>query len=114
MRRLTVGFVALLATLLMVAGSAGAEATTTICIPTKPGKPIVSGEAGTCKNTKTVTYSPLALPGQGGLETLNKILPHLSYVESGVAGKPTIEFSGVNVQLLSGAGSTNGAVNGTG
>jgi hypothetical protein len=114
MRRLTVGCVALLAALLMMAGSASAEATTTICIPTKAGKPIVSGEAGVCKNTKTVTYSPLDLPGQGGLETLNKILPHMAYVESGIAGKPTIQFSGVNVQVISGSGSTKGTVNGTG
>jgi hypothetical protein len=114
MRRLAFGCVAPLAALLMMAGSAWAESTTTICIPTGAGKAIVSGTAGTCKNTKTVTYSPLNLPGPGGLETLNKILPHMSFLESGVAGKPTIQFSGVNVQIVSGSGSTNGAVNGAG
>ena len=114
MRRLAFGCVALLAALLTTAGSAWAESTTTICIPTVAGKAIVSGSAGTCKNTKTVTYSPLDLPGPGGLETLNKILPHMSFLESGVGGKPTIALTGVNLQLLSGSGATNGAVNGEG
>jgi hypothetical protein len=114
MRRLAFGYVVLLAALLMMAGGAWAEPLTTICIPTKPGKVIVSGEAGTCKNTKTVTYNPLVLPGTGGLETLNKVLPHMSFLESGVGGKPTIVFSDVNVQVLSGSGSTSGPVNGAG
>ena len=48
------------------------------------------------------------------LTLLKSILPHLSFVEAGVGGKPTIRFSGVNLQLLSGAGKTNAAVNGEG
>jgi hypothetical protein len=111
---MTVGCAAVVVALLMTAGPAGAESTMTICVPTKPAKPVVSGEAGTCKNTKTVTYTALDLPGSGGLETLNKILPHMSYVESGVGGKPTIELSGVNLQVVSGSGSTGGAVTGAG
>jgi hypothetical protein len=114
MRRIGLGCVAIVAAFLITAGSASAESTTTICIPNKAGKPIVVGEAGTCKNTKAVTYSPLNLPGAGGLEMLNQILPHMSYVESGVAGKPTIQFSGVNVQIVSGSGSTKTGVNGVG
>ncbi len=114
MWRLTPWCAVLLAAFLMMADSASAESTTTICIPTKPGKAIVTGEAGTCKNTKTITYDALNLPGPSGLETLNKILPHMSYIESGVAGKPTIEFSDVNVQVVSGSGSTSGVVNGEG
>jgi hypothetical protein len=47
--------------------------------------------------------------GAGELETLNKILPHLSYLERGVGGKPTVQFSGVNVQVVSGAGKTRQA-----
>src|SRR5437016_6271125 len=41
------------------------------------------------------------------------ILPHISFGSSGVGGKPTIRFYGVNVQIVNGAGST-GSVNGTG
>jgi hypothetical protein len=51
---------------------------------------------------------------QEEIKTLKSILPHIKYVESGVGGKPTIQFSGVNVQVVSGAGSTNAAVNGEG
>jgi hypothetical protein len=50
----------------------------------------------------------------GELATLKEILPYVKYVASGVAGKPTIQFSAVNVQVLSGAGSTNATVNGEG
>jgi hypothetical protein len=114
MKALSLGFAALLAAFLMVDGTAGAESTTTLCMPSKVGKPIVAGEAGTCKNTKSITYVALSLPGSGGLELLTKILPHMSFIESGVAGAPTIQFSGVNVQIVSGSGSTNGAVNGEG
>ncbi len=48
------------------------------------------------------------------LTLLKSVLPHLSFVEAGVGAKPTIRFSGVNLQLLSGAGKTNAAVNGEG
>jgi hypothetical protein len=44
---------------------------------------------------------------------LNKILPHVSYVERGVAGKPTIQLSGVNLQVVDGEGKTE-SVNGEG
>ncbi len=37
-----------------------------------------------------------------------------TYVSSGVGGQPTVRFSAVNVQVLSGSGSTGGAVNGRG
>jgi hypothetical protein len=48
----------------------------------------------------------VALPGAGGLATLNKVLPHMKYEEKGVGGKPTIQFSGVNVQIVNGEGKT--------
>lgn len=43
----------------------------------------------------------------GELAELKSILPDLKFVASGVDGKPTIQFSGVNVQVLNGAGQTN-------
>jgi hypothetical protein len=42
------------------------------------------------------------------------MLPHVKFLSSGVAGEPTVRFSGVNVQVVSGSGSTAGAVNGEG
>lgn len=37
-----------------------------------------------------------------------------TYVAAGVGGKPTVQFAAVNVQIVSGSGSTNAAVNGRG
>jgi hypothetical protein len=46
--------------------------------------------------------------------TLLSVLPHISFVASGVGGKLTMRFTGVNVQIVLGSGSTDGAVNGEG
>jgi hypothetical protein len=88
-----------------------AQPTTTICVPEKAGTPVVSGTSeGTCTSPKD---QAVRLPGPDGLATLNKILPHLNYVESGVGGKPTIQVSGANVQIVNGEGKTN-TTNGAG
>jgi hypothetical protein len=98
---------------------AGAEATTTICVPERASTPVLSANAGgECPaktiHKATVTYKAEPLPGEAELEQLDKLLPHVSYTESGVGGKPTIRFSGVNVQVVNGEGTTassNGAGN---
>ncbi len=88
----------------LAASSARGETTATLCVPEAAGKPVVSGTSeGTCTKAN---YNAVALPGSGGLATLNKVLPHISYVEKGVGGKPTIQFSGVNVQIVNGEGKT--------
>lgn len=51
---------------------------------------------------------------EGEVATIKGILPFIKAIEKGVGGKPTIVFSGVNVQVVSGAGKTNAAVNGLG
>src|SRR6266568_4023467 len=51
---------------------------------------------------------------QSEIKLLKSILPHIKYVESGVGGKPTIRFSGVNVQVVNGEGETGAPVNGEG
>jgi hypothetical protein len=51
---------------------------------------------------------------QAELETLRSIIAHVRYIAAGVGGKPTIQFSGVNVQVVSGEGKTDAAVNGEG
>ena len=53
-------------------------------------------------------------PESTELATLRGILPYVRFVPAGVGGKPTIQFTGVNVQVVSGAGKTDAAVNGTG
>ena len=68
------------------------------CIPTTAGQPVVSGGTG-------------AAPSCGG-STTPVLAP--TYVSSGVGGKPTVVFASVNVQIVSGSGSTSGAVNGEG
>jgi hypothetical protein len=68
------------------------------CIPTTAGQTVVSGGTGgapSCGSGKTPVLAP-------------------TYVSSGVGGKPTVVFSAVNVQVVSGSGSTNGALNGKG
>lgn len=74
---------ALLATLLMMTGTAEA------------------------KKAKTEGLS------QEEIATLKHILPHIKYLENGVGDKPTIQFSGVNVQVVNGAGKT-ASINGMG
>jgi hypothetical protein len=105
--------------LALAAQSAWAEATTTICVPERASTSLLSTNTkGECPakviNKVTVNYKSEPLPGKTELEKLDKLLPHVNFVESGVAGKPTIQFSGVNVQVVSGAGKTNAAVNGEG
>jgi hypothetical protein len=113
-RRVANAVAVLLTVFLAIAGAARAEAPINFCIPETPGKAVIVPNAkGECVNTKLVKYNKVQLPGQGEFETLNRILPHVSFVESGVGGKPTIQFSGVNLQILNGQGKTE-SVNGAG
>ena len=43
---------------------------------------------------------------QSEITLLKHILPHINYIGAGVGGKPTIQFSGVNVQVVNGEGKT--------
>jgi hypothetical protein len=93
----------------VVAASASASALN-ICVPEKAGAAIVTPVKGACKAKYTAT-SLLPQPEQ---EKLQSILPYEKYQASGVAGKPTIEISGANLQIISGTGNEqtlNGAGN---
>ena len=83
-----------------------------LCVPSTAGQALVSGgSSGTCGSGQT----SVALPSSGSeQQTLISILPHIRFNASGVGGKPTIQLSGANVQVVSGSGSTNGPVNGEG
>jgi hypothetical protein len=115
MKRVVLTAVALACVTLTTVQAAWAE-TTTICVPESPSKPVLSTNAkGECppKGAKPIVYKAVQLPGTGGLELLNTVLAHINYVESGIGGKPTIQFSGVNLQLVNGEGKTH-SVNGEG
>jgi hypothetical protein len=84
-----------------------------LCVPSTAGGSVTSDGSGSgaCASTSTKVALPASSADQ---QTLVSILPHISFSSSGVGGKPTITFSGVNVQVVSGSGTTNGAVNGLG
>jgi hypothetical protein len=68
------------------------------CVPTSAGLAVTSGGTAaspTCPAKNTAVLAP-------------------TYVSAGVDGKPTVQFSTVNVQVVSGSGSTSGTVNGKG
>ena len=93
--------VAVLATVVFGVAATAASAAVTPgweCVPTTAGQAVVSGGTGaspSCGAGSTAVLAP-------------------TFVSSGVGGKPTVQFSAVNVQIVSGAGSTNAAVNGEG
>jgi hypothetical protein len=91
MKRLGLASVALAVVFLTAVGAAGAAALK-VCVPEKEGAPVVTAKAGVCKAKYTATT---LLP--------EAIASHINYVEKGVGGKPTIQFSGVNVQVVAGA-----------
>lgn len=81
-------------------GAAPAAATVTPgweCIPTTAGQAVVSGGtagAPSCSSGTTAVLAP-------------------TYVSSGVGGKPTVQFSAVNLQVIDGTG-VETTINGTG
>ena len=122
--------IALVAALFATPGSAWALGGVKLCIPEKANAAVKTpNTSGACTNTKAVTYRLTELgaegkegkPGPEGKEgrqgpeasgpfsaeettLLKSVLPYVKYVASGVGGKPTIQFSGVNVQVVSGLG----------
>jgi trimeric autotransporter adhesin len=113
MKRLMLATAMLIVGSLTMIGSALAE-TTKICVPEKPSKPVLSASAKNECPTKSATkYETETLPSSAELEVLDKILPHVKYEQKGVAGKPTVQFSGVNVQVVDGEGKT-ASINGEG
>jgi hypothetical protein len=86
------------------------EAPTWLCVPETAGSTVTAdGSKGECA-AKTTSVE---LPPTAELATLRGILPYINYVESGIGGKPTIQFDAANVQIVSGTGST-GITNGRG
>jgi hypothetical protein len=76
-----------------------------------PGKEGLTGNEG--KEGKAVDVDT-SLLSEAEQNELKSILYRVSYLSSGVDGKPTIQFSGVNLQIVSGAGTEQAPVNGVG
>lgn len=92
----------LVAALLMVAS---ASASTTLCVK-GAANGAVQGPTTVGGSACETGYTAIALPGATELAALDEIMPHIKYEAAGVAGKPTIQFSGVNVQVVNGTGET--------
>ena len=86
-------------------GASGAwAAQVNLCVPSTAGQPITSnGSATSCATGHTAVALPASSADQ---QTLLSILPHITFATTGVGGKPTIKFTGINVQVLNGSGST--------
>ncbi len=134
LKTLSLAITVLIVTPLMLTDTATASAAMKICVPRKGASALLTPKRGKCrKGYKLTTIGAEGKKGREGkegkpgaegkagaadftgseLETLKGILPHIRYIASGVGGKPTIQFSRVNVQIVDGEGSEN-LVNGEG
>jgi hypothetical protein len=78
-------------------------ASVSLCVPSAPNKAVTSAsKTGSCAAASTAVALPASSTDQ---QTLLSILPHVSFQASGVGGKPTIQFSGMNLQVVNGSGS---------
>jgi len=82
----------------------------------KPGTPGKEGPAGKegAAGKEGKEGKSLSVLSEAEQTRLKSILAATNYLPSGIDGKPTIQFSGVNVQVVSGAGSEEATVNGLG
>jgi hypothetical protein len=94
-----------------VAGSALGASSVFLCVSTTAGGAVTSGgTTGACGSGT----SSVALPSEKAeQEKLISILPHINYEEAGIGGKPTVQFSGINLQVINGSGSET-TINGMG
>ncbi len=92
-----------------VAGSALGASSVTLCVPSGEGVSITTPVKGSCGAATSV-----ALPSeQAEQEKLISLLPHINYEASGIDKLSTIQFTGVNLQVIDGSGSET-TINGTG
>jgi hypothetical protein len=111
MRRVVLLMAAVGVVFVGVVGSALGASSVFLCVPTTAGGAVTSGgSTGTCGTGS----SSVALPSEKAeQEKLISILPDLKYEASGIDEKPTIQFSGVNLQVINGSKSESD-INGTG
>jgi len=94
--------------------AAWAAGDTPLCFQEREGGAIKQTKDGVCPTGYRLTEVGGSAFSAEEEATLKHVLPHIKYSASGVGGKPTIQFSGVNVQVVNGEGmtaSTNGEGN---
>ena len=76
-----------------------ASSSVSLCVPSTAGRPVVSDGSGSgaCASGASKVTLPASATDQ---QTLISILPRVSFIASGVGGKPTVRLSGLNVQLV--------------
>jgi hypothetical protein len=91
----TTRIVSIAATLAAI-GAAPASAGQFMCIPDTAGAAVTSGgTTGTCASG-TALKVPASAADQ---QTLIDLLPYVSFRASGIGGKPTVDFKGINVHV---------------
>jgi hypothetical protein len=108
MRRIGMAGVVLAAAFLTMAGSASAEPATHCVKATKVGKKHTGGWTNASCTAVSPThegkYDKLASFTESEEAQLKAILKYEKVQASGVGGKPTVQFSGANVQIVNGEG----------
>jgi hypothetical protein len=78
-------------------GAAPARAGQFMCVPDTAGAAVTSGgTTGTCSSG-----TPVKVPASAAdQQTLIDLLPYVSFKASGIGGKPTVVFKGINVHVV--------------
>ena len=95
------------------AATAPASAATALCVPTTAGQSVFSGGTNPsvyCAGAKTVLM-PDSVADQ---QKLIDLLPYITYKASGIGKKPTLVFTGLNVQISKKEYPGYGNIDGTG
>ena len=87
-------------------GAVPAQAGTYLCVPANAGMPVTSGgtSSGNCATGTTQVQMPTSAADQ---QTLIDLAQYVTVNQNGLNGKPTVTFSGANVQIVNGTGSTS-------
>src|SRR5271165_2047917 len=124
-----VGPAACVAMGLLLMASAAAAQGAKLCLPAKEGRPVVTPVKGVCPKHYTLTElgkdgasgkegkqgpAGLSLLSEEEQKALKAILPYVKFTASGVGGKPTIQVSGANLQIVNGTGAYAYKLNGAG
>src|SRR4051794_11710840 len=110
-RAKTIGRTVSIAAALAAIGAAPASAGQFLCIPDTAGAGVTSGgTTGTCSSG-----TPLKVPASAAdQQTLIDLLPYVTFRASGIGGKPTVDFKGINVHVVKRDATALGDKDGTG
>jgi hypothetical protein len=92
--------------LLMIAGGALASGAK-LCISEKEGGPVKTPKGGVCpKKYKLMELGEPSALSEAEQEELKEIRKYVKVIPSGIDGKPTVQVTGANVQIVNGEGKT--------